>query len=1148
MVAQVQASLANINAQVQASNKSAAAAVSSQIANPLIVQAAQLRALYSTGSIALKDLQVQQRALVSSLDQQIKLLATRNDLDNKSLATLKQLTLERERQQNALNRGVGVGVTAGTSSALSGVSGPIIANISRLSSGLLGVAGGSGGGGAAFAQTAAGITQIAAAGGVATAVVGGLAAALVIAAGAAVGLATSGGELVQDLSNISQKTGISIQNLQALKGVAEVSGTRLDDLVVGFRKFSQVLTGGGVDENGNFQTATKESTDYLRILGVTSKDSNTALLQLASGFQKLPDGATKATVAVQLLGRSGLTLIPFLNKGADGAREFLDIIKQYGGAIDQNGVQAEQNWLTATVKLNTAIDATKISALPLLNILASLKTEAADFLNVINKTPGGAVGTGFALLTLLGGGVSAPFTIFNSISGGLDKVSASSVLAGSSLDKMFKIAEDGLKGLQLQDKINAAARFNEFLKQINANAEEFEKHQTERGNSAQTLITNTLHKLPPGASESDRAVQQMNDEIDKIREGIIGLPGLAESAQAAIAKLTAETLAGLAGIESDSLEKASEAVEKILEEEATKRLTISNIIRQAQDQAAVDAAAATRNAVAQIIAEEQKRFDSLKKDLALQGATEQDFANLRVTINQDANNRIAKARQDEIDKTNKQIEQQAGQLLDALLRGGGNFTTALKNSLENLLLAPVKQIFSAVVAGIFTKPIQSAKDELTALGNNLQKQHPTGVLNSIGKSLAPKDAIGNNTDALGTNTKALINLTNRLGGGTGASGSGGSGPLGTLLDGSDGLGGLPSFTGVGPNFNPLTDALPLGDVSKELSNLTGALTGSSSASSSPNALGTQIASLVGTLTGTIPSGGGGFGNFLFGASNKVGSVLGALGLGGGKSGSGLAQFLGPGNVALGLGNLLGGIAGGNAGQAIGGGLTTLGGGLFSIGGLLGTSSSGASAVRTSFGSVGNVGATLQQVGGVLGGAGLVVSGISQGGVGGALQTTLGGAEIGTAIAPGIGTAIGAAAGLAAGLIGGLFGKKGFTQAQIDYAKRKQYIDPNTFVGQEFDRSAQATFGQTLASGFSSGPGGAFGNATITPPLQYPIYDGFGHPIAPTVIHNHINAMDPKSFAQYFRENGAAAAKVIGDHMNHTQSGLARNVRSIVNPA
>ena len=77
----------------------------------------------------------------------------------------------------------------------------------------------------------------------------------------------------------------------------------------------------------------------------------------------------------------------------------------------------------------------------------------------------------------------------------------------------------------------------------------------------------------------------------------------------------------------------------------------------------------------------KRSYDAQSKIIALQGANEQDFANLRVTLAQDASQKILKLRQDELDKTNKEVQEQAGLVIRrAGRRGGGNFTTALKNS------------------------------------------------------------------------------------------------------------------------------------------------------------------------------------------------------------------------------------------------------------------------------------------------------------------------------------------------------------------------------------------------------------------------------------------------------------------------------------
>jgi hypothetical protein len=139
----------------------------------------------------------------------------------------------------------------------------------------------------------------------------------------------------------------------------------------------------------------------------------------------------------------------------------------------------------------------------------------------------------------------------------------------------------------------------------------------------------------------------------------------------------------------------------------------------------------------------------------------------------------------------------------------------------------------------------------------------------------------------------------------------------------------------------------------------------------------------------------------------------------------------------------------------------------------------------------------------------------------------------------VGAAIGAAAGFGLGLIRTLFGHKGATASQINAAIARQTVDPNLSVGMEFDRSAQGTFAQTLASNFSSGPGGTFGNASIpsAPPPQ---------PAQPLAVT--INAMDAPSFVQFFSRNGSAAAKIVAAQINSTQTGLARGVRTAVSPA
>lgn len=1040
----VQAMIAKVNAQVQASNRQTSQQLTAQAVNPLIQQAAQLRALYSTGSIAAKDLQTQQKTLINLLDTQIKQLAVQDSLTKSQLSTLKALTLERERQQNALSRGIGVGTTAGTQSALALASGPIVANISRLGAGLIGLAGGSGLETTAFNAAAGGIASIAAEGGVATAVLGGFATALLAAGTAATALAISGGALAERLSNISQRTGISIKDLQVLEAVARTSELSLEDIVTGFRKFSQALTGGGGGEAGGFEGAGKKSAEVLQILGVTSKDSFTAIEQVADAFQKLPDGPTKSAAAIELFGRSGLQLIPILNKGKDGIEEYRAIVEQLGPTITQKAVASQDEWQKSTERLRQSFDNLKVSAIP---ILDKFLTPATNFLS--NGIPAlGDFGKALSGDFSAEGAAAAQTTPqLNGLAQGLDA-------AGKAAAGMKKQLDDLLSGKQDE----ARKKFADFVKQLTENAKQFEQTQIARGATAQTLIGGILSRPLPGTSEGGLLIAQTQDEIKKVQEAVIGLPGLAADAQRAIDRLNSDLFAKLTQMEQDAAEKASETVNEILEKDAAKRTEIINIIRKAQDQAAIDAADANKNAVAKILAEAKKQYDEQAAQLKAQGANYQDFANLRVAIEQDAQAKIAKARQDEIDKTNAEIKNQAGQLFDSLVSGSGNFTQALKKSLLTFTLTPVKLAFEAIAGAIFTPIVQHTKDALKSLGDSI-KGHG-GILGAIGKELSPDSAIGDNTQKVKLNTDS----TDRN-----------------------------------------TDAL---------NDLTGALTGQKSGA----------AGNAGSVSG---AGSVLFGTILGGVVGKSGGLIFNNQAQGGANLGGLLNSLGPAAALL---NIVSGASSRNPGQVIGGGISLLGAQLSKIGaGIPGPNGQPLPGTNNP---------SLQKLGGILGGSGLVISGVSKGGLGGAASAALGGAEIGTAILPGIGTAIGAIAGFAAGLFGGLFGHHGPTQAQINAAIRRQTVSGNQAASVEFDRAAQSTFAQTLNTTFSEGPGGTFSNAFLNGPRQAPVSN----------VNFTVHAIDAKGVSDFFATYGRHVAATVAGQVGSTQTGMALAIRKAVSPA
>jgi hypothetical protein len=182
--------------------------------------------------------------------------------------------------------------------------------------------------------------------GIATAVtaLGGLAAAGIAAAGALSLMAKEGAEVTERLAHISEKTGISTHDLQVFEAAGKTVGVSLEEMVTAFRKFDQAITG-----NGRHAGA---ATSVLKQLGITARDNREALLQAADSFKGMEDGPKKAADAVALFGKSGLNMIPFLNKGRDGVLEFEDAVSTFGPKITKEGIANTEAWKVSVTELS----------------------------------------------------------------------------------------------------------------------------------------------------------------------------------------------------------------------------------------------------------------------------------------------------------------------------------------------------------------------------------------------------------------------------------------------------------------------------------------------------------------------------------------------------------------------------------------------------------------------------------------------------------------------------------------------------------------------------------------------------------------------------------------------------------------------------
>jgi len=383
-----------------------ARSTSAAIADDWKRMSAQIRAEAAIGISSQQTLNAERQKVVGILDREIAGLRQRNELTNKELGTLKAMTLERERQADAIKRGVGVGVTSGTSSALGQVSAQTMLGLERVLDSLVNrYLGGAAGALTRTARDAAYYSNQArgASGGTASGLFGlsgtalgavGGAAALVGVGTALAAIAVKGGTLSVELTRLSEKTGLTIEQTIQLRSATEALDGNFDSVTIGFKKFSSELVLASTANLPNASKEAKEAAALFTALGVNVKkaaqDPYEAIQQLSKTFATLPDGIVKTTAATILFGRGGLEDIPIFDKlsaatslTAKSSKDLADALTGGNGAVE-----ASEKLTAQMVNFHNETDALEVA---LSQKLLPAMVAAVGFLN--KNIPGFLVST-----------------------------------------------------------------------------------------------------------------------------------------------------------------------------------------------------------------------------------------------------------------------------------------------------------------------------------------------------------------------------------------------------------------------------------------------------------------------------------------------------------------------------------------------------------------------------------------------------------------------------------------------------------------------------------------------------------------------------------------------------------------------------------
>ena len=1025
---------------------------SQQIADDWKRMAAQIRATTALGTGTEQQISASRKELVSILDKEIAGLRTRNELTTKELANLKAQTLERERQLDAIKRGSAVGITAGTSSALNQVSTQTVLGIERVLDSLVNRYFG-GAAGAAF-RTARDVQYYSAQAsgnrsslftGTNLAVLGGIG-AVGISAAAIAATAVAGGKLAVELDNTAKKMGLTTDAAIRLRSAAEAIDIPFDSLAPTFKKFSTELTLATTASLPNASKEAQKAGELFKILGVNVKEAAAnplvGLQQLAKSLNALPDGAIKSATANLLFGKSYETILPVLSKlpGALDAtkKSSEDLAKALGTDVlhSADALRAGLiNWKNESdafeVALAKNVLPTLTSVIGLINQVGEATRSALTPVAREQSEIGGFLRSRNQQLTPLGTSQLGLFlTAQNQASRSLNPFDLSTKLDNYAGNPQRAISDF------LSSKEGQGAGILEPFKQSISGVGDVSKATAKELKALAGVVSN----LGDGSEKAAKKAAQLAKEYDELIYKAVTRPGRPGRG------------GGGSGGEEEHVDVL---IDRFLKYGTVYRSQVPII---PPDNGVLSSpfaggAGGFTNYLAGIVPPAAGPPKGAPNLLGLiSGEHDELFKTQRETdiehyndelkdLNDALHNQLISQQQysealiqltQNRNKTladiDKKYEDEASHLFDDLLSGNGKaFGKSFQKDIINIVTQPIREIFDQFIGGIF---------------GNLSRavQAPFGGATGISGIGSKLGGIFGGLGGLGTS-----------GGRIGPGGTAGWWP-GQVGGGVSGAAGAPS---VGVSAGQVGVATPVMNVHADIVNISGSL------------------ALPGT--GTLGSNTGNFfGNLNPFANNAIGGPIAIAGLGA-TSPSGLSSAISSAGPYVGAAALIGaGIASNNpTAMALGAAKLAQSGiqSLTQFGGLISSSS--------------GLGQALGTIAPALPGIGLFAGGVAQGGIGGTLEATAGGAQAGLTLGGPVGAAIGAGVGLISGIVSTLIQGPSFAQRVKQNMYNQAYRLPPS---EQFSFAMGNSIQQTLSTGFnqSGSTFGTYGLAANTPFFANPI--------------------------------------------------------------
>lgn len=161
-----------------------------------------------------------------------------------------------------------------------------------------------------------------------------------------------------DLGDLANSIGVTVENLSALGLVAQQSGGDAQQMADGYRMLGKQI--------GEALGGSESAMAAFEKLGITIADASgkarpleAVMMDVADAIKSLPPGAERTAAAMELLGRSGTSLIPTLAQGSAALQEQMKQMAAYGAVTTAESVKSADAWNDAMGEIGIAWEGVK---------------------------------------------------------------------------------------------------------------------------------------------------------------------------------------------------------------------------------------------------------------------------------------------------------------------------------------------------------------------------------------------------------------------------------------------------------------------------------------------------------------------------------------------------------------------------------------------------------------------------------------------------------------------------------------------------------------------------------------------------------------------------------------------------------------------